>query len=213
MTSNPWHDIPLADYEAHMALPQVDQARLLSEQVARALDRHVPRSLAILGCAGGNGFEHAAARKTPRVVGIDIVPAYLDQARARWAARIPGLELSAADLQDGPLDIPPVDLAFAGLLFEYVDLARALVTIRSLVRPAGTLVAVLQLASAEIAEITPSPFTRLARLGTIMRLVPPAALCEAAAVAGFHAVDDVELAAASGKRFHVQTFVASDAQG
>ena len=30
--SNPWLDIPLADYEAHMALPSIGQSRLIADQ-------------------------------------------------------------------------------------------------------------------------------------------------------------------------------------
>jgi hypothetical protein len=55
---NPWLTIPLSDYEAHTALPQVGQAQLLADLFAAEL-----RALAVVGrgarCAGGNGFEHA----------------------------------------------------------------------------------------------------------------------------------------------------------
>ena len=54
---NPWLTIPLADYEAHMALPQVGQARLLADLFAAELRVGSPSSVAVLGCAGGNGFE------------------------------------------------------------------------------------------------------------------------------------------------------------
>ena len=39
---NPWLDIPLSDYEGHMALPQVDQARVLADQLAAVLALHRP---------------------------------------------------------------------------------------------------------------------------------------------------------------------------
>ncbi|RPI77037.1 MAG: hypothetical protein EHM45_10650 [Desulfobacteraceae bacterium] len=54
---NPWLEIPLCDYEGHRALPQVAQARLLADVFARALGRYSPESVAVLGCAGGSGFE------------------------------------------------------------------------------------------------------------------------------------------------------------
>ncbi len=54
---NSWLDIPLADYESHMALPYVAQAQLLSDLFAEALQELSPESVALLGCAGGNGFE------------------------------------------------------------------------------------------------------------------------------------------------------------
>jgi hypothetical protein len=34
--SNPWLNIPLADYEGHMSLPAVGQAQMIAEQFARA---------------------------------------------------------------------------------------------------------------------------------------------------------------------------------
>jgi len=36
---NPWLDIALADYEGHMALPNVGQAQILSDVFARALSK------------------------------------------------------------------------------------------------------------------------------------------------------------------------------
>ena len=69
---NPWLDIPLADYEAHMALPHVDQASLLSDVFADALSKYSPRAAAILGCAGGNGLDRVDVKQTERVVCVDI---------------------------------------------------------------------------------------------------------------------------------------------
>ncbi len=41
---NPWLTIPLADYEAHMALPQVGQAQLLADLFAAELRARSPSS-------------------------------------------------------------------------------------------------------------------------------------------------------------------------
>jgi hypothetical protein len=57
---NPWLDIPLDDYERHMALPEIAQARMLADQVALAAAEHKPRSLALVGCAERNGLETMA---------------------------------------------------------------------------------------------------------------------------------------------------------
>jgi hypothetical protein len=43
---NPWLDIPLSDYEGHMALPGVAQAQLLAEILAGQLRSLQPASLA-----------------------------------------------------------------------------------------------------------------------------------------------------------------------
>lgn len=207
---NPWLSIPLADYEAHMGLAHVQQARLLSEVLGEALERTAPLSLALLGCAGGNGLEQAAAHGIARVVAVDINPLFIEQVRARWGGTFKsGLELFVGDVQQEDLGFAPVDLVYAGLLFEYLDMALAVPRMRSMLQPEGTLVAVLQLPCAETPEITPSPYTSLTSLSSIMRLVPPDQLRSHAEAQGFHQIDAREVLSAGGKCFSVQTFRAS----
>lgn len=203
---NPWLDIPLADYEAHMALPHVAQAALLSGLFGAALDRHAPRSVAMLGCAGGNGFERIAGRGIDRVVGVDINPAYLECVRARFGGCVPNLELVAGDVRTGVVDFAPVDLAFVGLLFEYVQPGPLLERLRSWLRPGGILVTVLQLPSATCAEVTPSPYTVLRSLAPIMGLVAPDRLAALADERGYRVVERRVAAVPGGKAFQVQTF-------
>ena len=203
---NPWLEIPLADYEAHMALPSVAQAPLLADILAHALATHAPRSVAVLGCAGGNGFDRIAAAGVERVVGVDINPAYIEQTRVRYGARIPRLELFAADVQTDAPAFAPVDLVFAGLLFEYVDVAVVLERIRAMLHPQGVLSSVVQLPSTTSAEVTPSPYTSLAALAPVMRLVLPARLCELAVARGYREVSARTLDTAAGKRLCVQVF-------
>jgi SAM-dependent methyltransferase len=202
--TNPWLEIPLADYEAHMALPQVAQAELLARTLVAAVDACSPASVAVLGCAGGNGFERFPPT-VRRVVGIDVNAAYVAAARERHARNIPGLELHVADIEHDALSIEPVDLAYAALLFEYVDAARALDHILAWIRPGGTLVAVLQMPS-DLPEVTPSPFTSLERLAPVMRLLAPQDLAALAAVRGYRLARTEIAAAGGGKRFAVQTF-------
>ena len=57
MVSSPWLDIPLEDYEGHMALPEIAPARMLADELESAVRQHAPSSVAIIGCSGGNGFE------------------------------------------------------------------------------------------------------------------------------------------------------------
>lgn len=202
---NPWLDIPLEDYECHMALPQVAQAQLLSDLLAEALGRYAPRSVAVLGCTGGNGFERLAGIGLERVVGVDLNPAYLETARARFGARLPTLELIAGDLQDATVTFAPVDLVFAGLLFEYVEPDAVLGRIRLMLRTGGVLRTVVQLPGAALPEITPSPYGSLAALASVMRLVPPGQLARLAAGHGYVAAD-ARVEATGGKPFQVQDF-------
>jgi len=200
---NPWLAIPLADYEAHMALPQVGQAELLANVLADVVRLHAPRSVAVLGCAGGNGFDRVPPGT--RLVGIDLNPDYVAVARARHGARA-GIELYVGDVTADELPFAPVELAYAGLLFEYVEPAVALRRLAGKLLPGGTLAAVLQLPSAEQTEITPSPYTSLAMLAPSMRLVPPASLTRAALAEGYTSVGDEVATASGGKRFAVQTY-------
>jgi cyclopropane fatty-acyl-phospholipid synthase-like methyltransferase len=204
---NPWLAIPLADYEAHMALPQVGQARLLADLFAAELRGRSPSSVAVLGCAGGNGFEHAPS--TLRVVGVDLNADYVAAARARFAHRLPRLELHVADLERTELVLGPVDLVFAALVLEYVEPGAVLERIRAWLAPHGTLTTVLQLPSAEADEITPSPFTSLARLAPRLRLLSPEQLARLAARSGFQALEARTVAASGGKRFAMQSFARS----
>ena len=203
---NPWLSIPLADYEAHMSLPGVAQAPLLADVLARATETYAPRSVAVLGCAGGNGFDGLIAAGVERVVGVDINPAYIEATRARFGARIPRLELFVADVQHDAFAFDPVDLLFAGLLFEYVAVDVVLERIGFMLRPGGVLVSVVQLPSAAAAEVTPSPHVSLAALAPVMRLLPPERLRELAGARGYREESGWTLDTMAGKQLHVQVF-------
>ena len=73
--SNPWLNIPLADYEGHMRSDEVQQLGALSELFAAALKRCQPTSVALLGVGGGNGLDRIDSRLTKRVVGAGLEPA------------------------------------------------------------------------------------------------------------------------------------------
>lgn len=207
--ASPWLSIPLADYEAHMALPHVAQAQLLSAIFGRLLREHAPRSVAVIGCAGGNGFEHVSPGVTPRVVGVDLNPAFLEQARARFAARLPGLELVAGDFTDGCVAFPPVDLVVAALVLEYVEPALAMPRLRAFLSDGGRLVTVLQRPSDKSAAVTPSPYASLAALAPVLRLVDPDELAGLARREGLAESARSLERAAGGKEFVLQRFTAA----
>ncbi len=204
---NPWLEIPLADYEGHMALPEVAQAELLADIFERMLRERAPASVAILGCAGGNGLDRIDPAVIKRISGIDINPDYIAAARERFQRQLPGLELITADLQTDDLQVEPVDLVFAALLFEYVDVGAVLPTIRRLLKPGGWLTTVLQLPHAEVPNVTPSPFLSMQSLAFCLRLVSPEGLREQAAAHGLVEVASERVASLGGKTFQVQTFV------
>ena len=81
---NPWLALPLEDYEGHMGSDAVNQLAPLADLFGEALARLRPRSVAILGVAGGNGLQHVDGTITTRVVGIDVNPDYLTATRERF---------------------------------------------------------------------------------------------------------------------------------
>lgn len=131
--ANPWEEINLADYEAHMALDSVMQLQALSEITGKQLSDYPVSTAMILGVAGGNGLEHVDAEKYEKVYGIDINAEYLGEAKRRHAQLAGVLECIRADLTRKDCELPHADLVIANLLVEYVGyrcFARAVGTVR-----------------------------------------------------------------------------------
>src|SRR5262245_40982741 len=117
---HPWLDIPIAEYEAHMALPSIGQAQLLGTALLRTVTQFRPHSLAVLGVAGGNGLECLDRGLVRRVVALDFNPEYLALCSQRYAASFTEFEAVLHDLSQGPPGISPVECVFAGLVLEYL---------------------------------------------------------------------------------------------
>jgi hypothetical protein len=203
---NPWLDIPLTDYEGHMALPQVDQSGMLADQLEILVRSYSPSSLAIVGCAGGNGFDRLAGTGIRRVVGLDINPEYIEIARRRYASCVIGLEVHVGDIQSSVLHFDPVELIYAGLLFEYVDLSKTLESLRRHCTPNGILAVLLQLPHEAISAVSPSPYTSLQRLGPTLHLLAPDELQTQASTVGFVLEESRTVASTAGKLFSSQVF-------
>jgi len=97
--NNPWLTIPASDYEGHMGSPDVDQTSFLSAQFNNAIERYPCGSIALLGCATGNGLEHVERDRTKRITAVDINPEYLEILKTRYRDRVAGLEVVQADLE------------------------------------------------------------------------------------------------------------------
>jgi len=171
--TNPWLSIPASDYEAHMRSPAVRQLQFLSDVFRRLLVTYRPSSIAVLGCATGNGFEHLRSCPAQRVVGIDINPRYLDALRDLYQGEVGGLELVCSDIASCELAPASVDLVSCALFLEYVDPAVVVEKASRWLTPAGVLAVVIQLPSAGRGMVTATPFASLKRLESIMRLVDP----------------------------------------
>ena len=203
---NPWLTIPLKDYEGHMALPDVGQAKMIASEFEQLLKTYTPTSAAIIGCAGGNGFEEAAEAGITRLVGLDINPRYIADARRRHAGRVTGLELYCADIEGELPELQPVHLAYGALVFEYVDVAKALKNLRGVCLPNGVFAALLQLPKEGVASVSPSPFVTLRGLSSILRLLSPDDFRETAERFGFHPLSQKLISLESGKQFSLLAF-------
>ena len=208
---SPWLDLPLADYEGHMSAPNVAQAKLLADVFSNALEEFRPASVAVIGCAGGNGFDRIDPLEVTRVVGVDINRTYLEIASTRYSERFKKLELHCSDIAQARLGIEPVELVYAALIFEYVNVPFALQHLFHACRDRGHLVALLQLPSSGVATVTPTAFTSLQRLSSVLNYVDPLALQEMAHETGFRLRHSAKVTSAAGKEFAVQTFARSSA--
>lgn len=158
-----------------MASPAVQQAGALSELFGEVLATRRPRSVAILGVAGGNGLEHIDGKITDRVVGLDVNAEYLGVARERYRD-MRGLELHKVDLTHDQLTIPPVELVHAAMIFEHADTGRCLENAINLVETGGALSVVLQLPSPVSAGVSATAYASMQTLRDHFLLVDPDAL-------------------------------------
>lgn len=189
-----------------MALPTVGQAQLIAHELAVLLRTYSPSSVAIIGCAGGNGFDCAVATSVTRVVGVDINPQYIERARERYKGRIPGLELHVADIQVLESRFDPVELIYVALVLEYVELGRAMSVLRNHCNTNGVLAVLCQLPHETITHVSPSPYTSLQRLSPGMRLISQEELQQQASHAGFAPINSRMSVATGGKRFRMDEF-------
>lgn len=209
----PWQQIPLADYEAHMNAAAIQQASALSSLFAEALALRKPASLAVLGVAGGNGLEHIDRDHTRRVVGVDLNPEYLAAVQERFA-NLPGLELHAIDLAESVIQVPPVELVHAALIFEHTGLGpspqnRSLDNALALVAPKGALSVVLQLPSTESQNVGSSGVASIAKLAAHFSLIDPQAFTATLATRGLPQIHETIVPVPGGKRLWMGIFARS----
>ncbi len=203
---NPWLTIPLADYERHMRSEEVQQLSVLANLFGQVLASAKPKSVAILGMAGGNGVERIDPQITTRVCGIDINAGYLETVAHRFP-NLPCLELHCLDLNGPSLDVLPVDLVHAALIFEHAGLKPALDHALRLVNPGGALSVVLQLPAANPEEnISVDADSSMARLRDDFHLIDPEEFKGRVVPAGFQLLYQTHQPLPGGKAFWTGVF-------
>ncbi len=188
-----------------MALPGFEQAQLLSDIFAGVLAKFSPRSVAVIGCAGGNGFDRIPPAIS-RVVGVDLNPRFVAETEARFRDRIENLELIVGDIQSHEVSFASVDLIFLGLILEYVNVESVMARMCSMLTARGHIVTVLQLPIVGHQQVSPSPFKSVHLVGEVMHLVPPARLQDAAEAHGCIQLESRNVVSQGSKQFQVQAF-------
>jgi hypothetical protein len=204
--SHPWLHVPIADYEAHMTLPSVAQSQLLASTLQSIVTRFQPRSLAILGAAGGNGLELVDSAIVRRVVALDFNPDYLAVCTSRHAASFAEFQPVLHDLSQGFPPIEPVECVFAGLLLEYLNVASFCDELPSMLVPSGVFATVLQLPSDGLPEVSDSPFPSLTQLQPAFSFVSPTHLHHALSAHGFSRLTDELHDLDTGKSFYYAAY-------
>lgn len=123
---HPWQGIPLDVYEAHMSDPTVGQLDQLHTITRDQLADYAPRTVAVLGIAGGNGLDLIDTTSVVEVHGYDLNPDYLHTFETRHRVRLGHrLHLHQTAITQ-TLILPRVDLVIANLIIEYVGLTEFL---------------------------------------------------------------------------------------
>ncbi|GKX29485.1 hypothetical protein SH1V18_19650 [Vallitalea longa] len=141
---NPWLTVPHDDYERHMKDTSVYQLQELNKIFKKNVERYKPKSILVLGCTGGNCFEHIDDRITKKVIGVDINKSYLDICRSRFKTKNYDLELICCDMNEEDLKIDTIDFISCALFLEYVDCYRVLSQIKKMMRNISRLNIVIQ---------------------------------------------------------------------
>ncbi len=199
--NNPWLKIKLEDYESHMSLPGIEQSQYLSNYLKEITRKYNPNSLAIIGCAGGNGLEKLKHETDKRIVCIDINQKFLDAAKKRFKNSFKEIEFICSDIITEECTFKPVDLIYAGLVFEYVDINLAVKNLSRLIKSNGKLIVVLQLPNKNIPEVSPSPYKSLEILSETFAFVKFDKFIEACKQCGFDLISKSKTKLKSGKEF------------
>ena len=211
--SNPWLDIPEADYVGHMSSPAVGQRPVLGRLLGEALETVRPNVVLVLGCSTGNGLEHVNRAVTSRVVVVDVNPKYLLRLRERFPNPTFELDVRPGDVIDIELEREAYDLVHAGLIFEYLEWPVLLPRVAMALKPGGVLSVILQTPSASSPAVTPTTFTSLRKLQSLFCFVEPTALVDAARGEGLNLNARHTEALPAGKSFEVLRFMKLNGRG
>lgn len=118
--NNPWNEIDINVYEAHMSSKNVMQLQLLNSIMKQQLSDYEHCYVSILGIAGGIGLNNIDITTTKKVYAIDVNSKYLEICKQRYHSLGNILELICCDLADVQTILPFSDIIICNLIIEYL---------------------------------------------------------------------------------------------
>ncbi len=206
--TNPWLNIPLEDYERHMAHHMVGQSTLLNSLTKKYLDEIKPESAVFVGIAGGNGLEHIDNSISRTVIGIDINQEYLDTAYKRYGHSISSLQLVNLDIANHTESICRADFIWAALVIEYTGIDNALEFCINNIRKDGHLIVSIQ-SNNNSQSVSSTGIDSIKKAGEIFSVVNPEKLLSKSAEKGFKLIEKEENILPNGKSIITFHFVIS----
>jgi hypothetical protein len=197
---NLWENIPISDYENHMSDLGIAQLQLLSQLMTQAYSFYKPESLAIFGICGGNGLEYIDNNITKCVYGIDVNQEYLNICNKRYNNKINNLQLLNFDLKNKDIPNFKVELIFAGLIFEYININQGLIHAYSHLKEDGHLITILQ-NNNNINSVSPTKYKSLELLENIFNQVNIIEFINLAIQNNFELIEKKEYFLINGKSF------------
>lgn len=180
---NPWLNIPLDDYQAHMEA--VGQAAVLRSLFGTIYMRVKPQRLAVLGCTSGADFDAIDSSLTEVAVGLDVNPTYLQTAQQRSLGLGRSVEWVCGDVLTAELPQSPFDLIHAALLLEYLDAAALFRRVRHWLMPGAYLSLITQQPIVGLAAVSNTGYESLRSLSATIMLRSAEDIALLAADAGY----------------------------
>lgn len=194
------------DYEQHMSHPSVNQHRFLGDCFHRALVKHAPTEILVIGCGTGNGLEHIDSAVTHRTTVIDFNARFLNVVKQRFQNTVCGLEVIHGDLHRCLLPQGCYSMVYAGLVFEFIQPDVVLKKISQSLQPGGILEVVLQIPSETLPTVSATGIESMKQLKSIAKLVNIEEFCELCSHLKLTLIGSCEQTLDSGKSFFIGTF-------
>jgi hypothetical protein len=169
-SSNPWKEIPIADYEQHMSHTSVGQLNLLNSLTKKYLAKYKPATCLFMGIAGGNGLEHIDNNITRHLIGIDINHEYLNVCFKRYHDRIDSLQLLELDITKDTNHVRTADFIWVALVLEYAGIDKCLEFSNNNILKGGHFIVTIQ-SNNNLQSVSPTGVESVKKVGLIFNAV------------------------------------------